>query len=133
MSKPSVFIGSSTEGLEFARAARSLLDRDSEITMWNEGFFALGSIFIETLINELPRFDFAILVLTPDDLVHSREIATFGPRDNVVFELGLFMGSLGRRRTFLLCPANAKVKIPTDLSGLTTAAFEWPRADRSHK
>jgi hypothetical protein len=134
MSKPAVFIGSSTEGLSFARAVRFLLDRDSETTMWNEGFFkALGSTFIETLVKELPRFDFAILVLTPDDLVYSREIATFGPRDNVIFELGLFMGGLGRSRTFLLHQANAQLKIPTDLSGVTTATYEWPRADGNHE
>lgn len=40
MIKPSVFIGSSSEGLDFARAVRSLLTHDAEITMWNEGFLA---------------------------------------------------------------------------------------------
>src|SRR5262245_27745228 len=89
--KPSLFIGSSTEGLEFARAARSLLAKDAETTIWDEGFFGLGSTFIETLINSLARFDFALLVLTPDDLVASRKDETLGPRDNVIFELGLFM------------------------------------------
>src|SRR5215831_13927281 len=74
MTKPSVFVGSSSEGLEFARAVRSLLTRDAEITIWNEGFFGLGNTFIETLVNALPRFDFAVLVLTPDDLVNSREV-----------------------------------------------------------
>ena len=135
MPKPSVFVGSSSEGLEFARAARALLSKDSEVTLWNEGFFSLGSTFIETLINALPRYDFAILVLTPDDLVinTSRKVEEFGPRDNVLFELGLFMGRLGRSRTFVLHQADAKVKIPTDLSGMTTATYEWPRADKSHK
>jgi predicted nucleotide-binding protein len=63
MNKPSVFIGSSSEGLEFARAVRSLLKDDAEITLWNEGFFQLGHTYIETLVNALPRFDFAVLVL----------------------------------------------------------------------
>src|SRR5262245_46616522 len=133
MAKPSVFIGSSSEGLELARAARSLLSQDAEVTLWNEGFSSLGSTFIETLINALPRFDFAILVLTPDDLVNSREVEAFGPRDNVIFELGLFMGRLGRLRTFILHQANASLKIPSDLSGVTTATYEWPRADKSYK
>jgi hypothetical protein len=133
MNKPSVFIGSSSEGVEFARAVRSLLAQDAEITLWNEGFFGLGSTFIETLINALPRFDFAILVLTADDLVHSREVETFSPRDNVIFELGLFMGHLGRARTFILHQSNAKLKIPTDLSGVTMATYEWPREDKSYR
>jgi len=133
MAKPSVFIGSSSEGLEFARAARSLLAQDAEITLWNEGFFSLGNTFIETLVNALPRFDFAILVLTPDDMMNSRQVVAFGPRDNVIFELGLFMGRLGRSRTFILQPSNASVKIPTDLAGVTTATYEWPREDSSYK
>ena len=40
-----------------------------------------------------------MLVLTPDDWMSSRDVAAFGPRDNVIFELGLFMGHLGRSRT----------------------------------
>jgi predicted nucleotide-binding protein with TIR-like domain len=130
--RPSLFIGSSTEGLEFARAARGLLNQDVEITLWNEGFFQLGATFIETLINGLPGFDFAILVVTPDDFVRIREVEGFGPRDNVIFELGLFMGRLGRPRTFLLHQAGA-VRIPTDLSGMAAATYDWPRADNNHQ
>jgi len=133
MTRPSVFIGSSSEGLEFARAVRSLLYQDAEITIWNEGFFGLGNTFIETLINALPRFDFAILVLTPDDLINSRELESFGPRDNVIFELGLFMGRLGRSRAFVLHQSNATLKIPSDLSGMTAATYEWPREDKSYR
>lgn len=133
MIKPSVFIGSSSEGLDFARAVRSLLCQDAEITLWNEGFFTLSNTFIETLVNSLPQFDFAILVMTSDDLVRSRKVESFGPRDNVVFELGLFMGHLGRSRTFIIHQANADVKIPSDLSGMITATYEWPRKDESHQ
>jgi Predicted nucleotide-binding protein containing TIR-like domain len=133
MGKPSLFIGSSTEGLEFARALRALLVYDAEVTLWNEGLFSLGNTFIETLVNSLPRFDFAVLVLTPDDLVKSREVDLLGPRDNVLFELGLFMGRLGRSRTFILTQSNSRVKIPSDLSGMTTATYEWPRDDKSYK
>jgi hypothetical protein len=72
-------------------------------------------------------------VFTPDDLVNSREVAAFGARDNVIFELGLFMGRLGRERTFILSQTHANLKIPTDLSGVTMATYEWPRADRSYQ
>jgi hypothetical protein len=130
--RPSVFVGSSSEGLDFARAVRSCLDQDAEITLWNEGLFPVGRTFIESLMAALPRFDFAVLVLTPDDLVSSRDQQTFGPRDNVIFELGLFMGRLGQSRTFMLHQANARVKIPSDLAGVTTAAYVWPRSDGSH-
>jgi hypothetical protein len=132
MVKPSLFIGSSSEGVEFARAVRTLLDRDVEASLWNEGFFKLGSTFIETLVNSIARFDFAVLLLTPDDLVSSRDKESFGPRDNVIFELGLFMGRLGRSRTFVVHEAEPKLKIPTDLSGVNTATYHWPRDDNNH-
>lgn len=132
MNKPSVFIGSSTEGLEFARSVRSLLENDAEVTMWDENFFELGNTFIESLINGLSRFDFAVLVLTPDDLINSRGSDSFSPRDNVLFELGLFMGHLGRSRTFILHQRNANTKIPSDLSGVSTATYDWPRQDENH-
>jgi Predicted nucleotide-binding protein containing TIR-like domain len=129
MVKPSLFIGSSSEGLDFARAARSSLKDDAEVTLWNEGFFALGNTFIETLVTALPRFDFAVLVLTPDDLLQSRGTETLSPRDNVLFELGLFMGRLGRERTFMLHQRAPAPRIPSDLAGVTTATYDWPRQD----
>jgi hypothetical protein len=133
MSKPSVFVGSSSEGLEFARAVRWHLQKDAEITLWDDGFFRPGITFIETLVNSLPRFDFAILVFQADDLTRSHGVETFSPRDNVIFELGLFMGRLGRSRTFVVYEESAKVKMPSDLAGVTTARFEWPREDQSYR
>ena len=133
MAKPALFIGSSSEGLDFARAVRSLLVHDAEVTLWNEGFFLIGNTFIESLVNNLPRFDFAAVVLTPDDLITSRELTSLSPRDNALFELGLFMGHLGRERTFVVHPSGESVKIPSDLAGLTTAPYQWPRGDGNHQ
>jgi hypothetical protein len=133
MQKPTIFVGSSTEGLEFARAIRSLLQDEAELTLWNEGFFGVGNVFVDTLITGVGRFDFAVLVLTPDDLVQSRNAESFGPRDNLLFELGLFMGRLGRGRTFIVHQSDVRMKIPSDLAGVTTARYEWPRDDKSHR
>jgi predicted nucleotide-binding protein with TIR-like domain len=133
VAKPTIFIGSSSEGLEFARAIRSMLADVTEATLWNEGFFRPGNTFIDTLLNALPRFDFAALVLTADDLVRSRDAESMGPRDNVLFELGLFMGRLGRPRTFLVHESGDHVKIPSDLAGVTAAIYEWPRADGNYR
>ena len=44
------------------------------------------------------------------------------PRDNVVFEAGLFGGALGIRRTFII-HANGS-KLPTDLIGLTAVRYD---------
>jgi hypothetical protein len=130
---PAVFIGSSTQGLDFARAVRGLLASDAEITLWNEGFFEIGRTFIESLVNNVERFDFAILVMTPDDLRIKDGQEELQPRDNVVFELGLFMGRLGRARTFVVQQRHADLRLPTDLSGVTTALYDWPRDDKNHK
>src|SRR5690349_18584537 len=118
MIKPSIFIGSSSEGLKGAQAIEFQLQQEAEVTIWNEGFFGMGDGTLETLVNSLERFDFAILVLTADDLVISREISFQSPRDNVMFELGLFMGRLGRSRTFIVCNSAEKLKLPSDLAGV---------------
>jgi hypothetical protein len=133
MSKPALFVGSSSEGLEFARAVRGRLDSVADIHLWDEGFFPPGSTVIETLVTSLHRFDFAILVLTPDDLTMVRQREAFGPRDNVIFELGLFMGHLGRRRTFVVHQANSSTKIPSDLAGVTLMGYNWPNPEENHE
>lgn len=131
--RPSVFLGSSSEGKKFAIALQAQLQSDAEVTTWDQGIFALGLTFIESLMNALARFDFAVLVLTPDDIVQSRSTASASPRDNVIFELGLFMGRLGRDRTFILEQPGCGLKVPSDLMGVTTARYDWPRADTNYK
>jgi hypothetical protein len=131
MTKPSVFVGSAEEGLQFARAIRSLLDDDAEIKIWNEGVFEPGRTFIETLVNMRLSFDFAVFVFTADDWVKSRQTESKAPRDNVIFELGLFTGYLGRDRSLIVRQKGTELKIPSDLAGVTMSIFDWPRGDNS--
>lgn len=72
----------------------------------------------------LDKFDFAILFLTPDDMVTSRDETKQSPRDNVLFELGLFVGGLGRNRTYMVYDRTKSIKIPSDLAGITAATFQ---------
>src|SRR6185369_11267703 len=76
----------------------------------------------------LDRFDFAVLVATPDDMVIRREEAALSPRDNILFELGLFMGRLGRSRTYVLTDP-AAVRLPSDFAGVTIAKYDSKRTD----
>jgi len=133
LTRASVFIGSSSEGKKFAIAVQVALQPDAEVTIWDQGVFETGQTSIENLNAALSRFDFAVLILTPDDLVQYRSTEVSGPRDNVIFELGLFMGRLGRDRTFILQQAGSDLKIPTDLAGVTTDSYDWPREDRNYK
>ena len=96
-----IFIASASEGLEVANAVREALGRRSHLRprVWAEGTFTPSMTFIEAIEVELNRCDFAVLTLTPDDRLESRGRTIMAPRDNVLLELGLFMGRLGRERT----------------------------------
>ena len=120
---PSVFIGSSSEGLDIAREVELHLSREANVTLWTNGIFILGEGTLESLVNALDKFDFAVLVLSPDDLLETRGENFTSPRDNVLFELGLFMGRLGRRRTIILSEEGAQLKLPSDLNGITRATY----------
>jgi hypothetical protein len=122
--KPFVFIGSSSEGSKYAEALQLNLNNTCESQTWNQGFFGLSDGTLEALVNAIDQFDFAVLVLTEDDITVSRNIESKSPRDNVIFELGLFMGGLGRHRVYVV--ANKAAKLPSDLAGITIASFEHP-------
>jgi len=125
--KPRMFIGSSVEGKEIAEHIQLGLEYDVETTIWHQGIFGLSDGSLESLVRAAKDFDFAALVLTPDDLIMKRGTEKGCPRDNVVFELGLFMGALGRERTFIVYNRDKQIDLPTDLAGVTPATF----ADRS--
>jgi hypothetical protein len=123
--RPVIFIGSSKEGLPVAEALQVNLDYVAEVVLWSQGVFGLSEGTLESLVKKLPGFDFAILVLTPDDVA----ITTSGeaeqlPRDNVLLELGLFMGKLGRDRCFVVYDRSKQMKLPSDLAGVTLAKFQ---------
>jgi predicted nucleotide-binding protein len=121
--RPTVFIGSSKEGLEIAEALQANMDEHCEITLWSQGAFGLGEGYLEALVKIKNNFDFAILVLTPDDLTSSRGKRQNSPRDNVIFELGLFMGCIGRERTFVIYDKTSKLKLPSDLAGVSLVTY----------
>lgn len=129
MNKPKIFIGSSVEGLEIAYAVQQNLSYNVEVTVWSQGVFELSMTSIESLISILEQSDFAIFIFSPDDIIKIREIEHITVRDNVIFELGLFIGKLGRERTFIILPDKIDFHIPTDLLGITTGKFETNRLD----
>ncbi len=122
--RPAVFIGSSREGLGVAKALQVLLDRSAECEPWNQGTFGLSAGSLESLVSALDRFDFAVLVVDADDAAVSRGSSKSVPRDNVIFELGLFMGALGRERTFMVFDRTRPPDLPSDLAGVTAATYE---------
>ena len=125
--KPRVFIASSSESLDYADAVHQNLERTSAPTVWDQGIFDLSRYALESLEEEAPTFDFAVFIFSPDDVVRIRKREYLTARDNVVFELGLFMGVLSRERCFIVTPrinSGVTMRLPSDLWGLTTAQFE---------
>jgi len=125
---PVVFIGSSSETLPIATAIhKSLSRRRIEPRIWSNGMFQCSRAAIEDLMAATTQTDFAILVLAADDVTTSRGTRKAAPRDNTIFELGLFMGALSRDRTYIVAPRPLDIKIPTDLLGVTLLTYEKKR------
>lgn len=76
----------------------------------------------DTIIEKLERYSsvrYAIVILTPDDVgrsVSSHSKAMPRARQNVIFELGYFVGKLGRSRVSALY--DEAVELPSDFRGV---------------
>lgn len=122
-----IFLASSVEGLGIARELKSLLDYDFDVTIWDEGIFSLSTQPIERLEEIKQNFAFAIFILSPDDCIRKRDEEGFSARDNVILELGFFMGVIGRRRCFMVHPRKLELFKPSDALGLHTATYDPDR------
>lgn len=128
----SVFIGSSVEGLDVAYALQANLDHAAEVTVWDQGAFAPSKYTLEGLIDILTKTDIGVFVFSPDDIVELRGVEHKAVRDNVIFELGLFIGRLGRERCLIVHPKNVtEFRFPSDLLGLTMLSFVTDRQDQN--
>jgi hypothetical protein len=116
---PRVFIGSSSTARKLAHRVQQALGEKVEALVWDQGIFELGYNLLDSLLAYVSLFDFAILALTADDVTSSKGEVNDSPRDNVVFELGMFIGVRGRTRAFVIIAAEQgrTLKIPTDLAG----------------
>jgi hypothetical protein len=125
--KPVLFIGSSSESLDVAYAAQENLEDCAQVIVWTQGLFHLSRNFLESLLDALDETEFGLFVFAPDDLTKIRGHAIVTTRDNVIFELGLFIGRLGRERAFIIMPKDiVDLHLPSDLLGINTATFTNP-------
>ncbi len=132
--KPAVFIASSSEGLRYAEYIYKALGRNDFVPhLWSEGVFESGKTTIEDLVRATGEIDFAVVVTSEDDITTSRAATKPSPRDNVIFELGLFMGALSRERTFVLVPKAVDFKIPSDLLGMTHIPYLFSKNGAASK
>jgi|GEM_PF-2517751 len=130
--KPHIFVGSATESLDIAMLVHEVLEQQAEVTVWSEDLFAPSKYVLESLLDALEEADCAAFVLAPNDVLLMRGTEQSVTRDNVVFELGLFMGKLGRHRTFMLLPSGATdFHIPSDLLGVTPIYYDGERLTKN--
>jgi hypothetical protein len=127
MDKPRIFLGSSKNQAKLLQALTRGLEDIAHIEPWTTTFNP-GTTTLERLLELTREVDFAAFVFARDDWTTISPPAAdptgsgqASPRDNVVFEAGLFGGVLGLRRTFILHASGSK--LPTDLLGLTCVRY----------
>ncbi|MDR7069254.1 hypothetical protein J2X02_002105 [Pseudoxanthomonas japonensis] len=127
MAKPRIFLGSSGKQAKLLQALTRGLEDVADVEPWTTTFNP-GTTTLGRLLELTRQVDFAAFVFAQDDWTTRTPAADdavpgqASPRDNVVFEAGLFGGVLGMRRTFILHASGAK--LPTDLLGLTCVRYE---------
>lgn len=127
MDKSRIFIASSGRTLVLAEMLRNELSSEfSEATLWSEeGRRQPGQVIIEMLEDVAARYDFAVIILSKDDVMTGGHGETLKARDNCVFEAGLFMSAIGRKRCFLVNSVKQS-DLPSDLNGIISIPFEEP-------
>jgi len=127
MDKPRIFLGSSGKQAKLVQALTRGLEDVAHVEPWTTSFNP-GTTTLERLLELAHEVDFAAFVFAQDDWTSTSppaspppESAQASPRDNVVFEAGLFGGTPGMRRTFILHASGTK--LPSDLLGLTCIRY----------
>lgn len=129
--KPRIFIGSSKEGLNVAQYIKDFFSGDYDCIIWNEDVFKENESFLETLTKSASLFDFGFMVFAADDITTVRHKKFQSPRDNVLFEYGLFLGRLGTDRAYIIQDENAK--LPSDLLGITISNYSTIENSKGEK
>jgi predicted nucleotide-binding protein with TIR-like domain len=123
--KPRIFLGSSGEQERLLQALTRGLQDIADVEPWTT-VFNPGVSTLDRLVELTREVDFAAFIFAQDDWTtkgaSSDAPGVASPRDNVVFEAGLFGGALGIRRTFILHANGAK--LPSDLLGLTAIRYD---------
>jgi hypothetical protein len=124
--KPRIFLGSSAQQEKLLQALTRGLQDIADVEPWTS-VFNPGVSTLDRLVELTREVDFAAFIFAQDDWTSRGALPDPGggqasPRDNVVFEAGLFGGALGIRRTYILHARGAK--LPTDLNGLTAIRYD---------
>jgi predicted nucleotide-binding protein len=119
MTKPVLVISSSMEALPVAQQLGQQLETTADVMLWSPGLFQPGKTTAESLAEVADRSDFAVSILTADDLTSSLDQGSSRSlRPNVIFELGYLVGRLGVARTFIVIGDPDRITLPSDIAGV---------------
>jgi predicted nucleotide-binding protein len=123
--RPKVFVACSVERLVIAEHVQAAMVYEKvDVKLWTQSVFLPGHSTLEDLLREIDAADFAVIIAHPDDLaLTARNELGPMPRDNVILELGMALGALGRDRALIVRPID-DVKLPTDLLGITAIVYQ---------
>lgn len=125
-----VFIGSSTETLPIANKLKCALTSSYEVMLWTDGVFTPGTYLLDSLVQAGDFYDFFVLFAVGDDQVISRGKEHAAPRDNLIFELGLFLGKVRKERVIIITDKGNPVKLPSDISGVEVLRIDLTKANK---
>jgi O-acetyl-ADP-ribose deacetylase (regulator of RNase III) len=128
-----IFVGSSGEAIGICRAVQDELNDEFDVTVWDQSVFRLTQAGFDSLLDVLDSSDAGIFILRADDVTTRRDVSAPSVRDNVIFELGMFVGRLGPDQTFILTPNVASPDLPSDLDGITTAHYDARRFENGER
>jgi hypothetical protein len=126
--KPKIFIGSSSSGYSIAEEVKTHLFAIADVYLWKDsGVWELNRSTFDNLLQISNYFDFGVFVATSDDLTLTNDKLVIEPRDNVILEMSLFLGAIGKHKSFLLVEED--IKLPSDFNGIYMPRFKRGDAD----
>jgi TIR domain/Predicted nucleotide-binding protein containing TIR-like domain len=119
--KPTVFVSSSTESRPLVKYLKEDLSSDATVITWADAPFSLAQPPLAQFSQSLSGADFVVFLVDLAAAARTRGATEVQPRDNIIFELGLFIGRLGPGRVLVvdITRDDDSFRLPTDLSGLT--------------
>lgn len=117
MNKKRIIMFSSSEGLQLAQhVQKSFYPKEYSVRLWTNGLFELSKPYINNFLDIKKEYNFAIFIISNDDVVKYRNKKYSKPRDNIIFKIGLCIGTFGLESVIIAKPEF--VTLPSDLMGI---------------
>ncbi len=127
--KPRVFVASSTKALPYATAVQAHLGETCNVTVWRDLPDFPAKFINEKIFDLSKKFHFGVFIFSDDDRINFNKKLLYVVRDNVLFELGLFIGQLGIGNCYIIRPGIPDFHLPSDIDGILYSKFNQPQSE----